>query len=68
MSSNYSLKGFKCLSSLFNKIQRKSFKLHEGTGKAKIFADQIDKQAKRKLEFIKRRQELEEYETLNAIP
>ena len=43
------------------------FKLPQDTEKAKIFADQIEEQAKRKLELIKKRQELEEAETLNAV-
>ena len=43
------------------------FKLRQNTEKAKIFADQIEKQAKGKLEFIKRRQELEETETFNIV-
>ena len=43
------------------------FKLRQDTEKAKIFADQIEEQAKRKLELIKRRQELEEAEILNAV-
>ena len=45
----------------------KVFKLRQDTGKTKIFADQIEGQAKRKLELIKRKQELEEAETLNAV-
>ena len=48
------------------KSKESLFKLLQDTEKAKIFADQIEEQAKRKLESIKRRQELEEAETLNA--
>ena len=43
------------------------FKLRQDTGKPKIFADQIKEQTKTKLELIKKRQELEEGETLNAV-
>ena len=41
--------------------------MRQDTGKTKIFADQIEGQAKRKLDLIKRKQELEEAETLNAV-
>ena len=43
------------------------FKLRQDTEKSKIFADQIEEQAKRKLELIKRRQELEDDEISNAV-
>ena len=42
------------------------FKLRRDTEKAKMFADKIEEKAKRELELIKRRQDLEETETLNA--
>ena len=59
MRSKYSSKGSKSLSSLPNMLLKSSkslFKLCQGTEKAK-----------RKLELIKRRQELEETETLNVV-
>ena len=70
MRSKSSSKGFKFSSSLSNtslKSNESLFKLRQDTEKAKIFADQIEEQAKRKLELIKRRQELEEAETLNTV-
>ena len=68
--SKYSSKGSKSSSSSSNtsvKSNKSLFKLRQDTGKAKIFADQIEEQAKRKLGLIKKRQELEEAETLNAV-
>ena len=71
VSSKYSTKDFKCSSSS-SKFSVKSseilLKLYQDTGKAKIFADQTDEPAKRKLVLIKRRQELKENETLNVVP
>ena len=43
------------------------FKLRQDTEKSKIFVDQIEEQTKRKLELIKRRQELEGDEISNAV-
>ena len=68
--SKYSSKGSKSSSSSSNtsvKSNKSLFKLRQDTGKAKISADQIEEQAKRKLGLIKKRQELEEAETLNAV-
>ena len=68
--SKYSSKGSKSSSSSSNTSVRSNeslFKLRQDTEKAKIFGDHIGEQAKRKLELIKRRQELEEAETLNAV-
>ena len=70
MRSKYSSKGSKSSSSSSNtsvKSNESIFKLRQDTGKPKIFADQIREQTKRKLELIKKRQELEEGETLNAV-
>ena len=70
MRFKYSSKGSKSSSSSSNTSVRSNeslFKLRQDTEKAKIFADHIGEQAKRKLELIKRRQELEEAETLNAV-
>ena len=70
MRSKYSSKSSKASSSSSNtsvKSNESLFKLRQDTEKAKIFADQIEEQAKRKLEVIKRRQELEEAETLNVV-
>ena len=70
MRSKYSSKGSKSSSSSSNTSVRSNeslFKLRQDTEKAKIFGDHIGEQAKRKLELIKRRQELEEAETLNAV-
>ena len=49
------------------KFNESLFKLPQDTEKAKIFADQIEEKAKRKIELIIRRQELEKAETLNAV-
>ena len=46
-----------------NKIERKPFKLRQDTTKAKLFVEQ----AKRKLDLIRKRQELEEAEALNTL-
>ena len=70
MRSKYSSKGSKsssCSSNTSVKSNESIFKLRQDTGKPKIFADQIREQTKRKLELIKKRQELEEGETLNAV-
>ena len=70
MRSKYSSNGSKSLSSLSNtsvKSNKIPFKLRQATEKAKIFADQIEQQAKTKLELMQRRQGLEEAETLNAV-
>ena len=70
MRSKYSSKGSKSSSSSSNtsvKSNESIFKLRQDTGKPKIFAGQIREQTKRKLELIKKRQELEEGETLNAV-
>ena len=50
-----------------SKYSSKGSNLRQDTEKAKIFADQIEEQAEGKLELIKRRQDLEEAETLNAV-
>ena len=66
MRSKYSSKGSKSSSSSSStsvKSNESIFKLRQDTGKPKIFAEQT----KRKLELIKKRQELEEGETLNAV-
>ena len=58
--SKYSSKSSKASSSSSNtlvKFNESLFKLRQDTEKAKIFADQIEEQAKRKLEVIKRGQE-----------
>ena len=68
--SKYSSKISKVSSSSSNtsmKCNESLFKLCQYIEKAKIFADYIEEQAKRKLELIKRRQELEEAETKNAV-
>ena len=49
------------------KSKESLFNLRQDTKKAKIFADQIERQVKRKLELMKRRPVLEEAETLNAV-
>ena len=70
MRSKYSSKSSKasCSSSKTSVKSNKSlFKLHQDTEKAKLLAEQIGEQAKRKLELIKRRQGLEKAETLNAV-
>ena len=70
MRSKYSSKNFKASSSSCNtsmKCNESLFKLRQDIDKAKIFADHIEEQAKRKLELIKRRQELEEAETKTAV-
>ena len=70
MRSKYWSKCSKSLSSSSNtsvKSNKILFKLRQHTEKAKIFADQIEEQAKRKLELIKKGQELKEAETLNAV-
>ena len=70
MRSKYSSKGSKSSSSSSStsvKSNESIFKLRQDTGKPKIVADQIKEQTKRKLELIKKRQELEEGETLNAV-
>ena len=70
MRSKYSSKGSKSSSSSSNtsvKSNESLFKLRQDTEKAKIFVDQIEEQAKRRLELIRKRQELEEAETLNAV-
>ena len=70
MRSKYSSKSSKASSSSSNtsvKSNESLFKLRQDTEKAKIFADQIEEQAKRKLELTKRRQELVVAETLNAV-
>ena len=64
--SKYSSKSSKSSSSSSN-TSVKSNKSLSKTEKAKIFGDQTEKKAKRKLELIKRRQKLEEAETLNAV-
>ena len=66
----YSSKSSKASPSSSNtsvKSNKSLFKLRQDTEKAKIFADQIEEQAKRNLELIKRRQELVVAETLNAV-
>ena len=68
--SKYSSKGSKTFSTSSNtlvKYNESLFKLRQDIEKVKIFADQIEEQAKRKLELIKKRQELEEAETFNAV-
>ena len=65
--SSKSSKSSSCSSNTSVKSNESLFKLRQETEKAKIFADQIEEQAKRKLKLIKRRQELEEAETLNAV-
>ena len=68
--SKYSSKSSNSSSSSSNtsmKSNKSLFKLRQDTEKVKIFVDQIEEQAKRKLELIKGRQELEEAETLNAV-
>ena len=70
LRSKYSSKSSKALSSSSNtwlKSNESLFKLRQDTEKAKIFADQIEEQANRKLQLIKIRQELGEAETLNAV-
>ena len=70
MRSKYSSKSSNSSSSSSNtsmKSNKSLFKLRQDTEKVKIFVDQIEEQAKRKLELIKGRQELEEAETLNAV-
>ena len=55
--SKYSSKGSKSSSSSSNtsvKSNKSLFKLRQDTGKAKILADQVEEQAKRKLELIKK--------------
>ena len=64
--SKYSSKSSKSSSNSSN-TSVKSNKSLSKTEKAKIFGDQTEKKAKRKLELIKRRQKLEEAETLNAV-
>ena len=68
--SKYSSKGSKTFSTSSNTLVKSNeslFKLRQDIEKVKIFADQIEEQAKRKLELIKKRQELEEAETFNAV-
>ena len=68
--SKYSSKSSKPSSSSTNtsvKSNESLFKLLQDTERAKMFANQIEKQAKRKLELIKRGQGIEEAETLNAV-
>ena len=70
MRSKYSSKSSKSSSSssyTSTKSNESLFKFCQDTEKAKIFTDQIEEQAKRKLDLIKRMQELEEAETLNAV-
>ena len=57
MRSKYSSKGSKSSSSSSNtsvKFSESLFKLRQDKEKAKIFADQIEEQTKRKLELIKK--------------
>ena len=70
MRSKYSSKGSKslpCSSKTFVKSNESLFRLHQDTEKTTIFADQIEQQAIRKLELVKKRHELEEAEILNAV-
>ena len=69
MGSKFSSKSSKSSSSSSNTLVRSKeclFKLCQDTEKAEIFADQIEQQATRKLELVKKRQELEEAEKLNS--
>ena len=57
MRSKYSSKGSKSSSSSSNtsvKFIESLFKLRQDKEKAKIFADQIEEQTKRKLELVKK--------------
>ena len=57
MRSKYSSKGSKSSSRSSNtlvKFSESLFKLRQDTEKAKIFADQIEEQTKRKLELVKK--------------
>ena len=65
--SRCSSKSFSSSSNTLVKSNESLFNLHQDTEKGKIFVDQIERQAKRKLGLIKRRQELQEAETLNAV-
>ena len=49
------------------KSKENLFKLRQDTTKAKLFVEQAEEQAKRKLDLIRKRQELEEAEASNTL-